>query len=402
VVLVSSAGELLGMLPPIELAVPYWQECADVVAEVAAHFGARIVVLRLLWAERSCSPGGQVAYLAELSSGAPNVALAPVTELLQQRARRRDERRMPWADVGGPARSLEWARAALEPSGQGSFRAVQQRTWNLSSIWRLEPAAADGAPIWLKQAPDFMKYESNVLRWLERTVPGSAPTLLAADDRGRSLLAHVAGDDLYGAPAAMRQKISEQLHVVQRAGADALDELLALGIPDLRGERRAADVRRKLSTWSPDYPGLDALFAMLDRQLERLEECGLPATLVHADNHPGNARGSGHDVSLLDWGEAFVGSPVTDLTGLLGGLSEEEAAPLRAHWCASWRRLAPRSKPELALELVPFIAAMHGAATYAHFLQHIEESERPYHEEDVPRCLEAAKTLLPRVDDAKQ
>lgn len=94
-------------------------------------------------------------------------------------------------------------------------------------------------------------------------------------------------------------------------------------------------------------------------------ECGLPATLVHSDNHPGNARGSSEGVSLLDWGEAFVGSPVTDLLSLVGGLSPAEAAPLVAHWCASWKHLAPRSKPERALELAPFIATLHGAATYA-------------------------------------
>jgi Ser/Thr protein kinase RdoA (MazF antagonist) len=239
-----------------------------------------------------------------------------------------------------------------------------------------------------------MKSEGAVLGWLNRTVPGSAPALLAADDSGRSLLEHVAGDDLYGAPVAVRQLIGEQLHSIQRAGLQTIDELLALGIPDLRGERRAADVRRKLLAWSPDYPGLEALLREHDQRLERLEECGLPATLVHSDNHPGNARGSSQGVSLLDWGEAFVGNPVTDLLSLIGGLSPAEAAPLVAHWCASWKHLAPRSKPEQALELAPFIAAMHGAATYAHFLRHIEETEWPYHRDDVPPCLEIAKRLL--------
>ncbi|HEX3850729.1 MAG TPA: hypothetical protein VHW01_07165 [Polyangiaceae bacterium] len=76
-------------------------------------------------------------------------------------------------------------------------------------------------------------------------------------------------------------------------------------------------------------------------------------------------------------------------------LSAAEAAPLRAEWCASWKRLAPRSKPELALEIAPFIGVLHGAATYAHFVQQIEESEWPYHIEDVPRCLKIADELLP-------
>jgi hypothetical protein len=392
-VLVSPAGDMLGMFPPVELHGPHWPESADVVAEVEARFGVRVVVLRLLVTERPAQPGGHVTYLAELSSGAPNVELLPVPETLRARVERRDAKRMAWAELGGPARSLAWARAALGPSGQG-FKAVQQRTWNLSTLWRLEPASANESSVWLKQVPHFMSYESTVLRWLNRAAPGAAPMLLAADDNGRSLLAHVAGDDLYGASVAMRQLINEQLLVIQRAAAEAPAELVALGIPDFCAEKRAADIRQKLLAWSPEYPGLGALLRRLDEQLERLENCGLLPTLVHADNHPGNARGTPDGVCLLDWGEAFIGNPVTDLLGLLSGLSPAAAAPLTAHWCASWKRLAPRSKPELTLELAPFIGKMHSAATYAYFLQQIEETEWPYHRDDVPRCLEEAEALL--------
>jgi len=367
-VLVSPAGDLLGMLPPVELAGPYWPESADIVAEVASRFGARVVVLRLLLAERPAQPGGHVTYLAELSSGALMVELAPVPERLRERALGADEKRMPWAALGGPADSLRWARAALESSGQSSFKAVQQRTWNLSTLWRLEPLSAADGPIWLKQVPHFMNYESTVLRWTNRAAPGTTPTLLAADGCGRSLLAHVAGDDLYGATVALRQLIDEQLHVIQRVATEAVGELLTLGIPDLRGERLAADIREKLLTCSPDYPGLDALLRRLDQQVQRLEDCGLPATLAHSDNHPGNARGSAQGVRLLDWGEAFIGTPAFDLLGLIGGLSSADAAPLIARWCASWKGLAPGSKPELALELAPFISTLRGAATYGYFV----------------------------------
>jgi hypothetical protein len=60
---------------------------------------------------------------------------------------------------------------------------------------------------------------------------------------------------------------------------------------------------------------------------------------------------------------------------------------IEAHWCSSWKRVAPRSKPELALELAPFIAALQGDATDAYFIQQIEQNEWPYHSQDVPRCL---------------
>lgn len=396
VVLVSAAGEVVGMLPPLELSCPFWQESADVVLEARARFKVQVVVLRLLGADPSRRAGGVVSYVAELCSEASDVELLPVSEALRETAQRRDPKRMPWAEPGGPSRSLAWATAALGLGERGELRAVQQRSWNLSSLWRLETTAHASA-IWLKQVPHFMKHESKVLGWLSGAVPGAGPTVLAADDSGRILLAHVPGEDLYGAPVAMRQLILERLHEVQCAGAAAVDELIELGAPDLRGSKRAADIARKLVAWSPNYPGLAELLQGLDHHLARLEECGLPATLVHADNHPGNARWSGADVKLLDWGESFVGHPVTDIIGLIQDLPPAEAAPLLESWCSGWKAFAPGSRPEPALESARFIAAMHGAATYAHFLQEIEQSEWPYHREDVARCLDSAAELLSRM-----
>jgi Phosphotransferase enzyme family len=393
-VLVSPAGQLLGMLPVFELACPFWPESADVVAEAEGRFKAGVVVLRLLDSDGCCGAGGAVSYLAELQSAGSELTLLPVSEALRERAERQDALRMPWAERGGPGESLAWARAVLAAAGQTVDTAVQQRTWNLSTLWRLE-AAAGGAKrrLWLKQVPRFMKHESRVLRWLNGSVPGAAPALVASDDFGRSLLEHVEGEDLYGAPVSTRRVILDRLHEVQCAAAHAVDELLALGVPDLRGARRADDCARKLVAWAPHYPGLAVLLRRLEQQLQQLQESGLPATLVHSDNHPGNARGSAELVTLLDWGESFIGHPVTDLMGLVDGLAPEDAGPLIEHWCGVWKDVAPGSTPERAVEAAPFIAAMHGAATYAHFLQHIEESERPYHAEDVPRCLAAAATL---------
>lgn len=395
-VLISPQGELLGMLPALTLPCPFWPESADVAAEVAARFGAQVVMLRLLRAERAAPPGGHVEYLAELSSAAVNLELSPVPEHLRERALRPHAKRMPWAELGGPQKGLAWAQAVLAREAVGQFRAIQQRTWNLSTLWRFVATGSDQASprFWLKQVPHFMRRESAVLGWLNGVAPGSAPTLVASDDEGRSLLEHVSGDDCYGASIAQRQLIHQQLHAIQAIAAGAVNELLSLGVPDYRGTRLADDLRRKLLAWTPDYPGLDLLLRKLDQQVELLAECGLPDTLVHADNHPGNARGTSQAIALLDWGEAFIGNPVTDLLGLIGGLSDGESAPLVAAWCDSFKLFAPKSKPELAVRLAPFISAMSGAATYAHFLTEIEDSEWPYHRDDVPRCLKAAEKIL--------
>jgi len=320
--------------------------------------------------------------------------LLPIPERLRASALDRDPKRMPWAEPGGPARSLAWARAALEPSGQGSFSATQQRTWNLSTIWRLVPASTPDAAIWLKQVPHFMRHESRVLRWLNRAVPGAAPTLVATDEPGCSLLADVSGDDLYGAPVALRQLILEQLHVIQGAGAEAVEDLLALVY--LIGEAPSVSLTFAKSCWrghrsirgSTRFCGVSTNNSSDSMSVGYRRLSCMPTTI------PANARGSLQGVTLLDWGEAYVGNPVTDLLGLLGGLPPAEAALLTAHWCAGWRRVAPRCKPERALELAPFIAAVEGATIFAHFLHEIERTEWPYHVQDVPRCLQTAAELL--------
>jgi hypothetical protein len=81
-VLISSVGELLGMLPAIELVCPYWPESADVVAEAEARFSAQIVMLRLLDSDASLRAGGAVSYLAQLRSATHRLELLPIPRAL--------------------------------------------------------------------------------------------------------------------------------------------------------------------------------------------------------------------------------------------------------------------------------------------------------------------------------
>ncbi len=80
--------------------------------------------------------------------------------------------------------------------------------------------------------------------------------------------------------------ILEQLQVIQSTAAHAVDELIAFSVPDRRGCKRGVDIRQKLLAWSPNYPGLDVILRGLDEQLDRLEECGLPSTLVASKLQP--------------------------------------------------------------------------------------------------------------------
>jgi hypothetical protein len=385
-VLVDAQGTLLGVLPPFDVAVPWWQEVDEVVAGARSRHGVDVQVLRLLCGDRPNPPGGAVTYLAQTFDPPPD-GLAFVEVDLSPRPHR-----AAYAEPGGPAASTAWALAALAALGTPRAVAVQQRTWNLSAIWRLD---AGGAPVaWLKQVPAFFGHEAATLGLVAGVSPGLAPPLLAAGADGRMLLAHASGEDRYGAGAGFRALVAADVHPVQAHFAGRVDELLAAGVPD----------RRNLEPWlrsaaEPYYaaiPGLEKVVASLPETLDAVAACAVPHTLLHGDLHPGNVRTDGDVRVIMDWGDATVAHPAFDIIRLTGDLPPSEAAPLVAAWARRWRRTAPGSDPERAVELLRPVAALRAAAVYAGFLAGIELSEWPYHDADVPQALGiAAAAALP-------
>ncbi|MEV4415341.1 aminoglycoside phosphotransferase family protein [Catellatospora sp. NPDC049609] len=374
-VLVDPAGTVLGELPPYEVELPWWQEVADVVAGARERHGVEVTVLRLLGADSPAPPGGRVSYLAEVA-GDPGPVRPTAIDLAPH------PHRAPWAEPGGPRASLSWAETELAARGRKVTAAVQQRSWNLSAIWRLE---TEGAPVWLKQVPAFFAHEAAVLRWLGEHAPGTAPVPIAAA-AGRVLLDDLPGTDRYGAEPAERAHMLARLHTAQLAALGRADELLALGVPDRRAPRLAALIREVVA--ADGGPEHAALLDGLDGRLAAVEDCGVPYTLVHGDFHPGNVRGAGDHHAIIDWGDAVLGHPAIDLLRMCEQVPDP--APLHRAWCERWRAAVPGCRPERAVELIGPLLALRNAAVYAGFLAAIEPSEWPYHAEDVPHWLAQA------------
>jgi len=377
-VLADHAGAPLGALPPFEVSTPWWQD----VAEVVAGAGTDVHVLRLLHGDRPAPPGGHVTYLAQLTAPLSSLssALTPVdVDLTPQ------PHRAAYAEPGGPATSIGWAVESLAALGTHGATAHQQRTWNLSAIWRLDAA---GAPVaWLKQVPSFFAHEPAALGLVGGVAPGLVPPLLAAGAEGRMLLAHVPGADRYGAGADLCATIAAAFHPVQAHFVGRTDELSAAGIPD-----RPLDAARFARVAEPYLATIDGLRELIDdlpRRFAEVAQCGLPDTLVHGDLHPGNTRtdDDGH-VSIMDWGDCTIGNPAFDILRLTGEL--DDPAPLIAEWARGWRETVPGSDPVRAVELLRPVAALRGAAAYSAFLAAIEPAEWPYHAADVPAGLTEA------------
>jgi Phosphotransferase enzyme family len=365
-VLVDGSGTVLGELPPFDVPVPYWPETADVVAEARKRYGVDVIVLRILASERSEAHGGAVTYLAQTEERPAQ--LEPTTVTLSA-----EPNRPAYAEINGPLRTLQWAEAALDTP---ILAKTQIRTWNLSTIWRLD--TADG-PVWLKQVPAFFAHESAVLRWIG---PPLVPAVLAAE-AGRMLLADVPGADLYGADLDLRRAVAAGFHPVQVA---AVKDPPLSGVPDERGRSLIEPIERVVT----EYGGDPKLLEDLPQRFAAIEACGLPDTLVHGDLHPGNVRGDGTRWAIIDWGDSFLGHPAYDIMHLAVGLSEPDRRRLIAEWADRWRADVPGCEPERAIELMARLAPLRLAVVYARFLANIEPAERPYHASDPSACLARA------------
>lgn len=375
--LVDRAGQPLGALPlPGVTRTPWWQQVDEVADLARSACGIDVTVLRLLSADRPAPPGGAVTYLAEYTGPPPpgldRAAIGP--EWTEPHPLR-----MPWARPGGPAQALAWADGLL-----GVRSARQWRTWNLSSLWRLD---TEHGVAWLKEVPPFLGHEGPLLRWLDRPC---TPVVLGAEGR-RTLLADLPGPDQHGAGPGERAVMLADLLALQTELAGRIPDLLALGVPDLRAVPFRERVEELLAEYpaTPDGDVLDDLAGGLPGRFAQVASCGVPDTLMHGDFHPGNVL----DGVIIDWGDSAVAHPGFDLIRMRDWHVGGPAPALTEQWCDHWRRVVPGSDPRRALELLAPAAALRGAIAYGGFLRRIEPSERPYHADDVPAMLAEAVSL---------
>ena len=373
-VLVTPDGSVVGCLPPIPVALPWWQEVESVVQAAREHHDIEVTILRLLESARGRPQGGEVTYLAEVAKPVPADRWAGTIETHSLRRH--------YAEPGGPATDLDWAMRVLASHGLApTAKPVQVRSWNLSSVWRI-PIGDQSA--WLKVVPPFLGHEGRIIAALAGR---SVPTLLGRDDSGRILLAEIPGDDLFEAALPQLLRMVTLLVDIQAWWIGRVDELRAMGLPDWSGPSLSAaiaDVVQRTSnglsadertTLSPFVGGLEARFAEIDA-------CGLPNTLVHGDCHPGNFRGAEQQFTLLDWGDSGIGHPLLDQPAFLDGVAPEHRETIRHHWYHEWSARVPGCDPVRASGLLAPIATARQAVIYQRFIDNIEPSEWAYHRDD--------------------
>jgi hypothetical protein len=388
-VLCTADGVVLGSLPPFDVPVPWWQEVSDVVSAARELHGLDVTVLRLLRTFGAPAAGGDVTYLAEVSAQPTRALLSwddPTTT-------QDHPLRQSWARPGGPAAHLGWADSALVQRGTPrTGPAVQMRTWNLSTLWRL-PTTSGMA--WLKVVPPFFAHEGGMLATVDRAV---LPPLVAHDGP-RVLLEEINGEVQYDAPLPLLVRMVDLLVQLQVDWTGRTDELRELGAADWRSASLGALVARTVERCTADLEvavarRLESLVGSLPQRFADIAACGLPETLVHGDFHPGNLILDGDRLVLIDWGDSGVGHPLLDHAAFTERLDPASRAAIGDHWSARWRDAVPGCDPDRARDLLAPVAALQRAAIYQMFLDNIEPSERIYHAADPADWLARAAAVL--------
>ena len=177
--------------------------------------------------------------------------------------------------------------------------------------------------VFFKANTDDLRHEAAVVELLSARVPEHVPALLASDAAGWMLMAD-AGETLREVVPregsldrwldALRRYAEVQLAVT-----DQVDDLLALGVPDLR-----LDVLPGKYAALVDEIGADRRFVeavpWVQELADELAAYGIAETLQHDDLHDAQVFVQGDRHLLMDWGDACISHPFFTLAVTIEGV----------------------------------------------------------------------------------
>jgi len=198
---------------------------------------------------------------------------------------------------------------------------AQPHVYEWSTVMRVPTAAGD---VWFKANHDPLRHEAALVDLLSRRRPDVVPPLLAREpERGWMLMSH-AGDQLRTVVPAERslERWRDALTAyarVQLAAVDDVDELLALGVPDMRLATLPEKFERLLVEIDAE-PRFHASVPRVAELCDALAAFGIPDTIQHDDLHDGQVFVNEGRNLVLDWGDACVTHPFLTLSVTLEGV----------------------------------------------------------------------------------
>jgi hypothetical protein len=284
-----------------------------------------------------------------------------------------------WASDAWRAEAVGWLDERLAEAGiarTGEVAQTHLRPW--ATVLR---APTTRGAVWLKAAGRDTAFEAGLYELLHRVAPDRVLTPLAVDtsrawillpDGGPSLGECLKGDPLM---AALEQVLPEY-GALQRELAPHADEMLALGVPDMRPARMPARFDEALdAAWGyageADREGLARVAALretVDRWCEELAAAPGAPSLDHNDLHPWNILPGDRHAQFYDWGDSVVAHPFASMLVALGVtrslVDEPDVTRLRDGYLEGFTDLAPRPALERTLQLACRVAKIARALTW--------------------------------------
>ncbi|GAA2650722.1 phosphotransferase family protein [Paractinoplanes durhamensis] len=259
-----------------------------------------------------------------------------------------------WHDPNWVATAHDWIEAHLDARPTGWIEEVRVRPWSVTH--RVPTESGDR---WFKANTPACAYEAPLAEALSHWQPDAVLHPIAVDQRGWLLTADAGqtlrekiGADPGGWPLLPTWSRMLQAYAsLQRATVPHADEMVALGVPDVRPSQLPHHLKSLLDdiTLTAGQSAAVEAVPFADWCAE-LAADGIPATLQHDDLTDANVfPTAGSGFRFFDWGDAGVAHPFASLLVALGFaghvLDLKPGAPeltrLRDAYLEPWTDLAP-------------------------------------------------------------
>jgi hypothetical protein len=263
-----------------------------------------------------------------------------------------------WRDPAFVRSAHRWIDAQLVELDLERTGVIEQPHVALwSTVMRVPTASGD---VWFKANTDALQHEAAVVSLLATERPDLIPPPLAVDRAAGWMLMSDAGRRL-------REVIEEERSLVrwldvlpryaevQIAFADRVDDLLALGVPDLRMETLPEKYARLVATVDVGER-FRAAVPHVQSLCDRLAGFAIPETIQHDDLHDAQVFVRDDAQLVMDWGDASVSHPFFTLSVTLEGViawglddeeDSEDLAPYRDAYLAPFAAVYDREPASL-------------------------------------------------------
>ena len=237
---------------------------------------------------------------------------------------------MRWLDPSWRREAEEWIRERVEVTES----IEQPHVYPWSTV--LQVPTAEG-PLWFKATkPEVHGFEPRLTEILAETCPDRVTELVEIDDDRAWMLMRDGGTrlrELEPLDLSWWERILPRYAELQIAVTPRADELLALGVPDMRPAGIPDAVEKLLEDDHALMLGESEELGRVQRDellrrlpelralVEELEAFGIAATIQHDDLHDGQVFVRDGDVRILDWGDSCVSHPFHTLTVTLRALA---------------------------------------------------------------------------------